>query len=925
MEKRNTGRCRKCMLRLLAAVLSAVFFVSLLPLSVRAGSEKRTVRVGYYTLTNFQEYNSSSQEYRGYSYDYLQAIAQYAGWQYQFVPVTYEEGLKMLEDGELDLMNNVDRTDELTSRLSFSSLASGESSTCLVVSPENSEISYEDFTTLSTLTVGLSYTDSVNNSAFVDYCKDNDCLPKLIYYHDWEHVLQGMNSGEVNSYLVSSLTDSGMRTVARIGVHSYYFAVTKGNNDLLQELNVAMNKLKTENPYFEEGLYQKYHSSTGDELTVISESEKEYINSGEDVKVVYDPKWVPLSYTNDKGNFDGALSVIFEKISENTGLRFSYLSCSSEEEALEKFRSGEADIFAGFPYDYTWAAQNSAKITVPFSSLPIFIATRTDSTGGNRAATVSGDYLKYFSGNILKDPYSFADYLSTEECLMAVLSNQADVAFVDSYEMGYYSKRFAYQNVVYKATGTNYSLSAAVSDKADDRLYSILSKAAASIGSETVNQAMENTSLSTKSLSFMDMLYDNQRLMILVFTILGFAAAMLLAGFISARRMKNKNAELKKAANAKSEFLSNMSHDMRTPLNGIIGYTGLARSTSDPAEKEGYLEKIKISGEFLLNLINDTLDISKIESGKYTLNPEIVSGSEIIRNAVVPIEISAEEKGVHFLVDTERAPKGYFEADVINTQKVLLNLLSNAVKFTPEGGTVKLTIEAIDPPLNQKNCRFIIEDNGIGMDEEFQKKMFEPFTQEVSPAVRNTQGTGLGLSIVKQIVTMMGGTISVKSSQGKGTRFEILLPVKKVEGADKKETDQTAADVLRGKHVLLCEDNEMNTEIARKVIESRGLVVSSAENGEIGVRKFSDSAVGYYDVILMDLRMPVMDGFTAAEEIRKLDRADASSVQILAMSADAYEEDIEKCRRTGMNGHISKPIDNVKMFDALEKACGGKS
>lgn len=171
----------------------------------------------------------------------------------------------------------------------------------------------------------------------------------------------------------------------------------------------------------------------------------------------------------------------------------------------------------------------------------------------------------------------------------------------------------------------------------------------------------------------------------------------------------------------------------------------------------------------------------------------------------------------------------------------------------------------------------------------------------------------------------MGGTISVKSSQGKGTRFEILLPVKKVEGADKKETDQTAADVLRGKHVLLCEDNEMNTEIARKVIESRGLVVSSAENGEIGVRKFSDSAVGYYDVILMDLRMPVMDGFTAAEEIRKLDRADASSVQILAMSADAYEEDIEKCRRAGMNGHISKPIDNVKMFDALEKACGGKS
>jgi signal transduction histidine kinase/BarA-like signal transduction histidine kinase len=913
------------MLYLLTAVLSAAILVLLFPRSVRAEDEKRTVRVGYYPLANFQEYNSSTQEYRGYSYDYLQAIAQYAGWQYEFVPVTYEEGLKMLEDGELDLMNNVEKTDGLSAQLSFSALASGESSTCLVVSPENSEISYEDFDALSTLTVGLSYTDSVNNSAFVDYCKDNDCLPKLIYYHDWNHVLQGMAGGEVNSYLVSSLTDSGMRTVARIGVHSYYFATTKGSNDLLQELSAAMNKLKTENPYFEEGLYQKYHSSTGDQLTVISKSEKEFINSGLNVKVVYNPKWYPLSYTDEQGHFDGALSAIFNKISENTGLSFSYLSCTTEEEALEKFRSGEAEIFAGFPYDYTWAAKNSARITVPFSSLPLFIASRSEGSAGSRAALEAGGYLRYFSCNILQNPYSYVDYPSSEDCMKAVLNDQADFTIVDSYEMGYYSRRFAYQNMTYKATGTNYSLSAAVSDKADSRLYSIMSKAAASIGSETINQAMENTAISTKSMSFMDILYDNQRLMIVVFLILGFAVALLLAGFITSGRMRKKNAELKQAANAKSEFLSNMSHDMRTPLNGIIGYTGLARETSDPTEKEGYLEKIKISGEFLLSLINDTLDISKIESGKFTLHPEVVSGFQIIRNAVVPIEISAKEKKVHFLIDTERAPKGFLEVDVINTQKVLLNLLSNAVKFTPEGGTVKLMIETAEPPVGGRNCRVVIEDNGIGMDEEFQKKMFDPFTQEVSSAARNTQGTGLGLSIVKQIVTMMGGTISVKSRKGRGTSFELLLPVKIVEGSLDGEKGTTVSTVLRGKHVLLCEDNEMNTEIARKVVESRGLIVDHAENGECGVRMFSDSAEGYYDVILMDLRMPVMDGFAAAENIRRLDRADALTVQILAMSADAYEEDIEKCRSVGMNGHISKPIDNARLFDALEKACGGKA
>ena len=911
------------MLCLLAAVISAALLFFLPSIPVHAENQKRTVRVGYYTLANFQEYDSDTKEYRGYSYDYLQAIAQYAGWQYEFVPVTYENGLKMLENGELDLMNNVTRTDELTGRLSFSSLASGESSTCLVVSPENSEISYEDFAALSTLTVGLSYTDSVNNSAFVDYCKDNDCLPKLIYYHDWSHVLQGMAKGEVNSYLVSSLTDSHMRTVARIGVHSYYFAAPKGSNDLLQELNVAMNKLKTENPYFEEGLYQKYHSSTGDELTVISEEEKEYIKSGADVKVAYNSKWYPLSYTNEKGSFDGALSVIFAKIAENTGLRFTYLPCASEKDALEKFRNGEADVFAGFPYDYTWAAKNNARITVPFSSLPLFIASRSGSPAGSCAASAADSYLRYFSSNILQKPYSYTDYPSSEECLNAVLNGQSDIAFVDSYEMGYYSKRFAYQNISYKAAGTSYSLSIAVSAGADDRLFSILSKAAASIGSETVNQAMENTSLSTKSMSLMDILYDNQRLMIMVFLILGFAVALLLAGLISSGRMKKKNAELKKAVNAKSEFLSNMSHDMRTPLNGIIGYTGLARSTSDSQEKENYLEKIKISGEFLLSLINDTLDISKIESGKFTLHPEVVPGRQIIRNAIVPIEISAKEKGVNFVVDTEHAPKGSLEIDVVNSQKVLLNLLSNAVKFTPEGGTVKLTVESISSPSDSRNCRIVIEDNGIGMDEEFQKKMFEPFTQEVSPAARNTQGTGLGLSIVKQIVTMMGGTISVKSRKDEGTRFEILVPVKTAETIEKTGAGAGASDVLSGKHVLLFEDNEMNTEIARKVIESRGLIVSHAENGEVGISMFADSAVGYYSVILMDLRMPVMDGFTAAGEIRKMNRADASTVQILAMSADAYEDDIERCRQSGMNGHISKPINNEKLFAALEKACGG--
>ncbi len=909
----------------LPAFLLTGFFCLMFPRKLYAAdtAEKRTVRVGYYTMSNFQEYDASSGEYRGYSYDYLQAIAQYAGWNYEFVPVSFDKGLTMLEDGELDLMNNVEKTDTLSEHLSFSTLASGESSTCLVVDADNSEVSYEDFDALSRLTVGLSYSDSVKNSAFIDYCKDNDCMPKIIYYHSWSHVLQGMNSGEVNAYLVSSLEASSMRTVARIGVHPYYLATTKGNSSLLQELNAAMNKMKTENPYLEEGLYQKYHSRTGNELTVISESEKEYIASEPSVKVAYSPQWYPVSYTDGSEIFDGAMKAVFRKIEENTGLKFSYVGYATNEEALAAFRNGEADVFAGFPYDFTWASENNAKITAPFLTLVIFNAYKAGTSGGSRMAVTEGGYRKYLTDEILKSPYSFESYPSEKECLDAVLDGSADFSLVDSYEMEYYSKRFAYQGLAYKATGISYSLSLAVKNSADSRLYTIINKAVTSIGSESIHQAFEDTSLSAKSLSLIDTLYANQRLAVVIFLILGFMLAAFLIGMLNSRQMKWKNAELKKAANAKSEFLSNMSHDMRTPLNGIIGYTGLARETADAAEKEEYLDKIKISGEFLLSLINDTLDISKIESGKFVLNPDIVSGKELIHNTVVPIQMTAKAKNIRFLVDTDRAPKGYLKIDAVNSQKVLLNLLSNAVKYTPEGGTVRLMIERVDPPVENKNCRIVVEDNGIGMDEEFQKKMFEPFTQEYTEEARNTQGTGLGLSIVRRIILLMGGTISVKSKKGEGTTFELLVPVEITEYKDRKPHSAGTAD-LRGKHVLLCEDNYMNTEIAKKLAESRGLRVDCAENGAKGAELFASSPEYYYSLILMDLRMPVMDGYDASKMIRKMQRPDASSVPILAMSADAFEDDVRKTREAGMNGHISKPVNNAVFFEALEKYCGGR-
>ena len=918
MRRRKTGRR---IAGLLCALI--VFAAAAGPLSAAASAEgRRTVRVGYYDMANFQEYDESTGVYRGYSYDYMLAVAQYAGWDYEFVPVSFDDGLRMLEDGELDLMNNVPETDELSQRLSYSALSSGTSCTCLVVAPDNTSVAYEDFQSISGLTVGLDYSSSLN-SGFVDYCKDNDCMPTLIYYHTEAGVAGGLENGEIDARIVSSLQDTAMRTVAKFGTQSYYFATTKGNSDLLQELNAAMNSLKTSDPYFEEKIYAKYHGKSSEEQTVISEDEKAYVAENPAIKVAYDPSWYPISYTDENGNFSGAMSSVFQFISRRTGLRFEYVRSDTAAEALGRLRSGEVQVLAGFPYDFTWARRNNARITTPFTTLTVFAAYRADDGHGSAYAVPSGSYLWYLSSDIRRDGYSCTEYASPGDCLQAVIRGDADFAFVDSYELEYYRERSEYRKLAFKVlNGEDYGLSVAVSDASDARLYTIISKALASASTEEIGNILRETSLSAASRSLIDTLYANPQTAALVLILLGFLAAIAVSAIIYTRAISRKNRQLRAATSAKSEFLSNMSHDMRTPLNGIIGYTELALKTDEPAKKEDYLGKIRISGQFLLSLINDTLDISKIESGKYVLKPEAVEMGELVNSIAVPIRQSAEEKGVSFTADTSRMRPGKVLADRLSLQKIILNLLSNAVKFTPPGGSVSLAV-ADTGDAGGMNTRITVKDTGIGISDEFREKMFEPFSQERAPESGSTVGTGLGLSIVSSIVGQMGGRIDVESRKGAGTRFDVYLPLPPADGAAVGGAAPVCGeDALQGRSALLCEDNEMNREIASAVLQGFGMKVVCAPDGRSGLETFAASPEGGFDVVLMDLRMPVMDGFAAAKAIRALKRADAAAVPIVAMSADAYEADLKKCRESGMNGHVPKPVDTKLLFQELARLCG---
>ena len=358
-----------------------------------------------------------------------------------------------------------------------------------------------------------------------------------------------------------------------------------------------------------------------------------------------------------------------------------------------------------------------------------------------------------------------------------------------------------------------------------------------------------------------------------------------------------------------------MSHDLRTPLNGIIGYTELALQETTLDAKQDYLQKIQSSGRLLLDMINDTLDLSRIESGKLVLKPEVVESQKYWADIVTAMTPAANVKKVKLITDFAQYPHQMIRVDRVQVKKILINILSNAIKYTPAGGSVTVDIEALEPPVKGCTRRIVVDDTGIGMSQTFMKRMFDPFTQEQRSEALNVTGTGLGLSIVKKIVDFMGGVITVESTLHKGTKFTIDLPI---EAWDKKEDKakaqqvaaqkQTINEALQDRKFLLCEDNRINAEIAGLMLKNKGVEIDWAINGQAGIDKFTKSEPGFYDLILMDIRMPVLDGLQAARAIRKLDRSDAKTIPIVAMTADAFEETIQEAKKAGMNAYVIKPL-----------------
>ena len=886
----------------------------------------RAVRIGITDAEN--EQNKNFQE------AYFKALAQYTGWDCEFVSQSWDECLSGLKSGDIDLLSDVSITDARRAYMDFSAQPMG-TEICYMYGPNDTTLAYDDFQAFNGIRVGYEEGSTLLDS-FRDFADSSGFTFTAVPYKTDPDATAAMNAGEVDAVIETSflLTPGKSKVLAKCGPGLVYIAASKTKPGLKAELDSAMMQLLSFYPNFNADIHSYYLGANYEQAIGYTAEEEAYLASKPVVTVYYEADWEPFEYA-EKGAARGITPDLLRAVGEATGITFQFETTPSTKDQYISVGSASGDTVMAVSYDYLWADGHKLLMTQPYVTGSVMRVTKTVGSSPAAVAVVKDTYLESQVSHYYPE-LEKTEYLTTGECMDAVASGKADCAFINSYQATDYRTKSAYSGLSYQPVGgLTQGIALGVTANSDPRLLSILSKALYGISDDSLPDILSRDSVRAEPVTPAVLLrrYPVQSAAALAAVCAAAIYIIFLLNTTAQRKRQNlqlatakQEAEsarqtADKANAAKTDFLSRMSHDIRTPLNGIIGMTYLMQEMELPAAAQEDLCKIDTSSKFLLNLINEVLDMAKAESGKIELHPEPYDASEFLgylNSVVMPL---CEDKNIHFVIDAEPVPGVRPLLDKLRINQVFFNLLSNAVKFTPEGGTVTYRLREQLTESGRLAMEGEVSDTGVGMSDEFQKHLFEPFSQEMRSDSSETRGTGLGLSIVKKLLDLMGCEIEVQSEAGKGTtfclrgEFDFVRENASVAAAP-APAEQDTAD-LTGMHILLCEDHPLNQEIAKALLSEKGALVSVAEDGRRGVETFANSAPGFYRAILMDVRMPVMDGLTAARQIRSLDRPDAKTVPIIAMTADAFAEDIQKCLGAGMNGHIAKPIDPQRLYRVL--------
>lgn len=925
-----------------------VFIMLAFNLSVLARtSEKRVLRVAFPQVDGMS-WTAEDGTHHGMLVDYLNEIAKYTGWEYEYIDTKGPAMLNEFVEGKYELMGGNYYIPALEKYYAYPNYNMGYSRSLLLARSDDRSIHSYDLESMNGKTIGVYENARENIRRLKEFMAINGLYCNIRYYKQEDMVgkiglYPYLAKGEIDLLLnnVAHISDS-VRVVVAYDSQPYYIVTNPGNKEVLDGLNMALERILDANPNF---AAERYAVNFPDRLVNIQLSDRdlEYVNERKTITVAVPENWYPL-YCKETPlkNHTGIMADVLDEIKSFTGLRFSYVYAKNYADAIRLIQQGDADILGFFLGDENDAAQLGLALSASYvSANNIIVRNKACSypAPGLVGALVENQRLP---SGISVEKIRF--YPSIKEALFAVNNGEADFIYGLSSRMEQDILRYHFTNLAPVTLVNDQStISFALPIPVDPDLLTILNKAINNL-SESERTVIRNRNLESigvNEFSLTDFIYANplQFMFIVMFVLSVLFTALLLA--IGARMKATViqgNLKRAEAANlAKSEFLSRMSHEIRTPMNGIVGMSTIAMQNIDNTDKiKDCLEKVIMSSKHLLALINDVLDMSKIESGKVELRHECFNFRAFLQDFENLYGEQAKSKGISYETVLASDLEVQIIGDSLRLNQVLSNLLSNALKFTPAKGIIKLRVSKTGEDQENVYLRFEVIDTGCGIAEENYDKIFESFEQENVDVTYKYGGTGLGLSIVKRFTQLMGGGIHVTSVQGSGSTFTVDLPFGKIKESGKPTRfsdidgrSDLARDCyvidydFKGKRILLVEDNELNREIAEELIGATGASVESAEDGVQAVKKFKESAEGYYDLILMDVQMPHMDGYEATRCIRALGRSDAQKVPIFAMTANAFAEDVQKSREAGMNAHISKPLDIRAVYKQMNRYLQG--
>ena len=1064
-----------CVMLSLLLLLSAV-------LPVKAAAETasaKVVRVGSFEDT-FNYVNEKGAR-KGYGYELLETLSGYTGWQFEYVTCDWSDCFEKLKNGEIDIIGGISYTEDRTQEMLFSDEPMGVEKYYLYADLARADISASDFKTLNGKKIGVLM-GTEPEVMLAEWEEKYGLKTEHVNISNNEDVKQKLANHEIDCFVSleeSFWAERGISTITRVGESGIYYAINKNRPDIKEELDDAMRALDEAVPFYTADLYKRYFSM--DYTPILTGEEKAWLRKHGAIRMGFLASDSGVStFDPATGEFTGVITDYIQFAADclgNQELEFQLVGYDSKEAELDALKSGEIDMIfhcdqnPNLAEEYHFACTNT---TWTSNLMAVTNKQHFNENNVNRIAVPQNKlslkkYLAFYYPQ-----WEIVDCDTQEDAARLVKDGQADCFVTGISSENKYSKKYSF----YSVPLVNPVRSCFAVNSGNRSLLSILNKTIKAMPVNMLAGALAMYKSSARKVTLSDFIKDNFFMVLLVSSIA--VAAVLLTILMLLQKARKAEAAARKAASdtqelnaklqvavekaetanrAKSTFLSNMSHDIRTPMNAIIGFTTLAISNIDDKDRvKDYLTKTLASSNHLLSLINDVLDMSRIESGKIHLEEVEVNLSDVLHDLKTIVSGQIYAKQLELYMDVMDVTDEDVYCDKTRLNQILLNLLSNAIKFTPAGGTVSVRVRQLAGKV--RGCgqyEFRIKDNGIGMSQEFAQKIFEPFERERTSTVSRIQGTGLGMAITKNIVDMMGGTIEVQTAQGKGTEFTVCVPMRaqteqrpvekitELEGlkalvvdddfntcdsvtkmlvkvgmraewtlsgkeavlrarqsiemsdvyhayiidwrlpdmngievtrqirslhddtpiiiltaydwsdieveakaagvtafcskpmfmSDLRETlmsalGQKPADAVqrllpeknadfKGKHILLVEDNELNREIAQEILQEYGFLVDSAENGAVAVEKVSTAAPGSYDLVLMDVQMPIMDGYTATRKIRALDDPARAKLPILAMTANAFDEDRRNALESGMNGFLSKPIVIGDLVQELHK------